>query len=85
MLDIDFSLSADKFLRKANIKLAGRLVKRIEKLAEDPFPTDVKRVINRKEKIFRVRMGDYRIQYNMIYEKNLLFVSDIEKRPKAYK
>jgi mRNA-degrading endonuclease RelE of RelBE toxin-antitoxin system len=44
----------------------------------------VKRVVGKKDKIFRVRVGDYRIQYSVIYEKNLLFVSEIEKREKAY-
>jgi len=45
---------------------------------------DVKRIVNRKEKIFRIRVGDYRIQYSVIYEKNLLFISDIDKRSRAY-
>jgi len=64
--------------------LAARLVERIEKLKEDPFPSDVKRVVNRKEKAFRVRVGDYRIQYSVHYDRNLLFISEIEKRPRAY-
>jgi mRNA-degrading endonuclease RelE of RelBE toxin-antitoxin system len=84
MFDVEFSSSARKFLEKAEKELAMRIVQRIEKLAEDPFPTDVKRVVNRKEKVFRVRVGDCRIQYSVFYEKNLLFISDVDKRPKAY-
>lgn len=61
-----------------------RVVERIEKLADDPFPKDVKRVVNRNEKIFRVRVGDYRIQYLVMHEKNLIFISDIDKRERAY-
>ena len=61
-----------------------RLLDRIERLAGDPFPTDVKRVVNRKEKVFRVRVGDYRIQYSVFYDKMMIFVFDIDKRPRAY-
>ena len=84
MFSIEFSDYAKKFLKKADNQLAKRLIKRIEKLAEDPFPTEVKRIVNKKEKIFRVRVGDYRIQYSVIYDKNMIFVSDIDKRSRAY-
>ena len=84
MLAVEFSSQAKKFLKKSDKELAGRIIKKIENLASDPFPSDVKRVVNRQEKIFRVRVGDYRIQYCVIYEKNLIFVTEIEKRPKAY-
>ena len=66
------------------VKDIDKLIDRIEKLALDPFPQDVKRVVNQKEKVFRVRVGDYRIQYMVFYDRNLLFISDIEKRPRAY-
>lgn len=84
MFEVELSSSAAKFLKKCEKEMAGRLLSRLEKLREDPFPTDVKRVVNRKEKVFRVRVDDYRIQYSVLFEKNLLFVSDIDKRPRAY-
>lgn len=84
MLSVENSSQAKKFLKKVDKQLAARLIERIEKLALDPFPQDIKRVVNQKEKVFRVRVGDYRIQYMVLYDKNLLFISEIEKRPKAY-
>jgi mRNA interferase RelE/StbE len=84
MFSVEFGSEAKKFLRKAEKQIAERIVKRIRKLREDPFPSDVKRVVGKKDKIFRVRVGDYRIQYGVIYDRNLIFVSDIDKRPKAY-
>lgn len=84
MFKIELSSHAKRFLKKADEQLAKRIIERIEKLGAEPFPTDVKRVVNRKEKIFRVRVGDYRIQYTVHYEENLVFISDIEKRPRAY-
>ena len=84
MFSVDFSSQAKKFLKKTDKQLARRLIEKIEKLSEDPFPPDAKRVVNRKEKIFRVRVGDYRIQFIVIYERDLVFITEIEKRPKAY-
>ncbi|MDP3734006.1 MAG: type II toxin-antitoxin system RelE/ParE family toxin [Nanoarchaeota archaeon] len=84
MFDVDFSSTAKKFLKKAEKDVAKRIITEIEKLKEDPFPKDVKRVVNCKEKVFRVRVGDYRIQYSLFYDRNLLFVSDIDKRARAY-
>ena len=84
MFSADFSSQAKKFLKKTDKQLARRLIEKIEKLSEDPFPPDAKRVVNRKEKIFRVRVGDYRIQFIVIYERNSVFITEIEKRPKAY-
>ncbi len=84
MLNVELSSYANKFLKKAEKKVAQRIIERIEKLSEDPFPKEVKRVVNREEKIFRVRVGDYRVQYVVFYDKNLLFISDIDKRSRAY-
>ena len=84
MLTVDLSSYAKRFLKRAEKQLASRIIERIEKLAENPFPQDVKRVVGRTEKIFRIRLGDYRIQYSVIYERNILFISDIDKRPRAY-
>jgi len=84
MFSVEFSSLAKHFLKKSDKPLTERIIQRIEKLAEDPFPSDVKRVVNRKEKVFRIRVGDYRIQYTILYEKKLIFISDIDKREKAY-
>jgi len=84
MFSVEFGSDAKKFLKKAERQIAERIVKRIRKLREDPFPSDVKRVVGKKDKIFRVRVGDYRIQYSVIYERNLIFISDIDKRERAF-
>lgn len=84
MFDVEFSNFSKKFLKKLDKQLVIRIIRKIENLAKDPFPSDVKRVVGKKDKVFRVRVGDYRIQYMVLYNKNLLFISDIDKRPKVY-
>jgi mRNA interferase RelE/StbE len=73
-----------RFLKKCERGVYDRIVKKIKRLALDPFPSDSKRVVGRKEKVFRVRVGDYRIQYVVFYDKNEILISDIDKRPRAY-
>ncbi|MFH1359374.1 MAG: type II toxin-antitoxin system RelE/ParE family toxin [archaeon] len=84
ILNIDHSNKSKRFLKKCDISLTRRIMERIERLAENPFPSDCKRVIDRKEKTFRIRVGDYRILYSVYKEKNLLFISDIDKRPRVF-
>ncbi|MBW2969177.1 type II toxin-antitoxin system RelE/ParE family toxin [Candidatus Woesearchaeota archaeon] len=84
MFNIELSPQSKKFLRKINKNISKRIIIKIEKLSKDPFPSDVKRIINRKEKIFRVRIGEYRILYIINYDNNLIYISDIDKREKIY-
>ncbi len=84
MFSIEFSNSAKKFLKKSDPGLVKRLMGRIEELAKDPFPKDVKRIVNQKDKVFRIRIGDYRVQYSVFFGINLIFISDIDKRERAY-
>ena len=62
MFNIAYSNQAKKFLNKADKILAKRLLDKIEKLKEEPTSHDTKRV--ESTKLFRVRVGDYRILYN---------------------
>jgi mRNA interferase RelE/StbE len=82
--DVEFDNQPEKFLKKAEKQLTERLIKRIESLRTDPFSQGVKRVLGRKEKTFRVRVGDYKILYVVFLENNCLFISKIDKRPKVY-
>jgi len=84
LFSIEFSSQAVRFLKKADAVLARWLFSRIEQLGADPFPSDMKRVVHHDEKVFRVRVGEYRIEYAVIYEKRRLVVTQIEKRAHAY-
>lgn len=84
MLTVEFGSPAKRFLKKCDKTLAQRLIERIERLAVEPFPSDVKRVQGKKEKVFRVRVGNYRIQYVVFSDRNMLFVTDIDTRERAY-
>ena len=82
--EVHLSSRANKFLKKADKDLYNRIVSRLENLVQDPFPPDAKKVLGQKEKVFRVRVGDYRVLYVVFLDKNALLVVDIDKRSKIY-
>ena len=84
MFSVEFGSNPEKFLKKADKEIVRRIIEKIEKLKIDPFPYDIKRVVGKKEKIFRVIVGDYRIQYSVFYDKYIIFISDIDKRERSY-
>jgi len=84
MLKIEFSKDSVKFLKKCENNLYERITKKIEKLSENPFPSDCKKIYDKKGKLFRVRIGDYRLIYEVFHNKNVLIISKINKRSGIY-
>ncbi len=84
MLTVEYSNQALKFFKRMDKALCERLLKKIEGLRNNPFPEDVKKVEGYKEKIYRVRVGDYRILYEVDRSKNFLGIVKIDHRGRAY-
>ena len=80
----EFSNISKKFLKKCERNLSERIIERIKKLCENPFPSDAVRVVGRRDKVFRVRIGDIRILYEVYYDKKIILISEINKRSRAY-
>jgi mRNA interferase RelE/StbE len=83
MFNISYSNRSKKFLNKADKVLVKRLIEKIEKLRENPIIHDTKTVEGSKS-LFRVRVGDYRILYEVDYKNNLIGIIKIDKRPRVY-
>ncbi|MFQ6063729.1 MAG: type II toxin-antitoxin system RelE/ParE family toxin [Methanosarcinales archaeon] len=66
MFNVSYSNRSKKFLKKADKVLVKRLIEKIEKLREDPIIHDTKKVEGSKS-LFRIRVGDYRILYEVDY------------------
>jgi mRNA interferase RelE/StbE len=85
MLKVVLGVSARRFLKKCDKQLYKHLLEKIKLLQMEPFPRDVKRIQGKKgATLFRVRVGDYRVQYVVFQEKNELLVTDIDKRARVY-
>ena len=83
MFDVTYSSRSKKFLKKSDKALAKRLIEKIEKLRTDPVIHDTKTVEGSKN-LFRIRVGDYRILYEVDRMNNLIGIVKIDKRSKIY-
>lgn len=87
MFDVEFKKSAFKELSKLEKNIQQRIVDHIELLRENPFESrplaDIARVKGEKIKMFRLRVGDYRIFYAV--EGVKIIVISVEKRAIAYR
>ena len=82
---VELGPQASKFVSKLDNPTKERIKNKLLKLQQDPFPSEVERVEDHKgEKIFRVRVGDYRILYIVRYETNLVLVAKVDKRGRVY-
>ena len=84
MFDIFLGPQPERFLKKAEKELRQRIWKKLDELKLNPFPSEAVRVVGKKEKAFRVRVGVYRIQYCVFQDKKEIVVFDIDKRERAY-
>lgn len=83
MLNIEFSSQSKKFLKKCGKELSNRIIKKIDLLKIDPVPHDSVKVVG-EERTFRVRVGDYRLLYEVRWNEKILLISKIDKRAKVY-
>jgi mRNA interferase RelE/StbE len=82
MFDVKLNRRADRFLDKCHKLLAERITKKIEDLRINPFLPEVKRITGSSE--FRVRVGDYRILYEIFHNENLIVITRIDHRSRIY-
>ena len=81
--NVSYSNRSKRFLKKADKVLVKRIIEKTEKLREDPIIHDTKTVEGSKS-LFRIRVGDYRILYEVDYRNNLIGIVKIDKRPRVY-
>jgi mRNA interferase RelE/StbE len=82
--EIHLSSRSHKFLKRVDRITYDRIVRKIEALAIDPFPLDAKKIIGRKDKLYRIKTGDYRILYEIYLDKKVILIVNIDKRSRIY-
>ena len=85
MFEILYSKGAKKFLKKSDKFLVKRLFERIGRLKDNPVPNDAK-FIRRDcgEKVFRYRIGNYKVLYKIKENEKIILVTKIDKRERIY-
>jgi mRNA interferase RelE/StbE len=61
----------------------SRIMTKLEELRDDPFPHGVAKLQGRDDE-YRVRVGDYRILYEVLRKESLVLVDKIDHRGSVY-
>jgi mRNA interferase RelE/StbE len=78
---IEFTPAAAREFRKLATELQKRIGRRIDKLATDPRPDGVKKL---SDGSYRIRIGDYRVLYQIQDTQLLIVVIRVRNRKDAY-
>lgn len=81
---IQFKRSAQKDLRKLETVLIKRFLNAVESLAIDPTPRNSKK-LKGVENVYRIRVGNYRIVYDVDEIHNMITIYYIRHRDDVYR
>jgi mRNA interferase RelE/StbE len=80
---ITFARSARKDLEALDAKVVSRIFPKIEALVGQPRPPNCRKLVG-EESLWRIRVGDYRVIYNIDNERKLIDIIYVRHRSKAY-
>ncbi len=81
---IEWKKSTKKDLRRLPPSAVDRIIKAVEALAENPFPQGVEKLTG-SEHAYRIRLGDYRVVYEVVAESKLVEVQRVRHRKDVYR
>lgn len=81
---IEFASNADKQFRALEKSTQLRLARRINLLANEPRPQGIKKLTG-EEDLYRIRVGDYRIVYQIQDKKLLVLIVRVGHRSEVYR
>jgi mRNA interferase RelE/StbE len=81
---IEFTPRAERDFKSLDGSVRGRIKRRIDALSENPFPSGIKK-IEGEEELYRLRVGDYRILYQVKGKILLVLIVGIGHRRDIYR
>ena len=82
---VRFEKQSEKFLKRLDKKVQRRILKKLSLLKENPFPKGARKVFGFKDRVFRLRIGNYRALYVVDLKLKRIIISKIDKRERVYK
>jgi len=81
---IEWKKSTKKDLRRLPSATVDRVIVAVEALAEVPFPHGVEK-LSGSEHAYRIRVGDYRVIYEVVASQKLVEVQRVRHRKDVYR
>jgi len=79
-----FKPSIEKDLKKLPKEVVVRALGRIQTLADTPFPPGAVK-LSGADRLYRLRVGDYRVVYEVEKEREVVIVHYVRHRQEAYR
>ena len=81
---IEWKRSATKELKKLPKETVPRILKAVEMLLDEPYPSGVRKLVG-SEHTYRLRVGNYRVVYSVIASKLVIEIIRVRHRKDVYK
>ena len=81
---IEWKQSAKKELKKLDKQIIPRILQAVENLANNPYSSGSKKLIG-SDSIYRIRVGDYRIVYNIKSSVLIIEIIKVGHRREIYR
>lgn len=81
---IEWTRSAAKELRKLPRQMIPKIVAAVDNLSSNPYPQGVRKLVN-TENSYRIRLGDYRILYNIVEHRLIVEIIRVGRRKDVYR
>ncbi len=82
--EVEVSRTAEKQLRKLPRDDQERVVRRMLRLADDPFPQGARKLTGYDD-VYRVRVGRYRILYSVARRRLVIIILKVGHRKAVYR
>ena len=82
--NLTFKPSVEKDFRRLSKELIPRLIQKIEHLKADPFPHQTEK-LSGAERLYRIRVGDYRVVYEVDTQLKQITVHHVRHRREVYR
>jgi mRNA interferase RelE/StbE len=80
---IEWKRSATKEVRKLPAEAINRILKAVESLSSNPYPPGSRKLVG-AERTYRIRVGSYRVIYNVLESTLVVEVIRVAHRKDAY-
>ena len=81
---LSYKPSVDKDLQSIPRSIVGRIIERVERLPSNPFPPQSAK-LQGAERLHRLRVGDYRIVYEVNTDAMHIIVQYVRHRREVYR
>lgn len=81
---IEWKKSTRKDLRRLPPGVVDRVMAAVEALSQNPFPHGVEK-LSGSEHAYRIRLGDYRVVYEVVTESKLIEIQRVRNRKDVYR